>query len=317
MRLATTRLISDVRLTGERSLASTAEASLSLGLVAAKLPAYLLRSMTANKISTADFLGLQTQDNGTITVPMVSQLMGGRGNSLFGGAGLAAGLIAFSEQSGRPPVWMTAQFVAAVSPPDELLLTVEELARGRSSSQGRVTGTVDGRPVIALLGATGSRTEHHQGQWRTIPDAKSPEESEPVVRDPEMESMHDHVEVRMARGMFAFTETGTPTSDSTSLLWARMPEVVHDGAALAILADYMASAVGNSLGQRVNCSSLDNTIRFTGPIDPAEADGWILCENNMEFTGAGFASGTCYLWSTTGRLLAIASQSMTVSNPVD
>ena len=127
--------------------------------------------------------------------------------------------------------------------------------------------------------------------------------------------MHDHVEIRMARGMFGFTETGSPTGDETSLFWAHMPDVIVDAAALAIIADYMPSAVGNSLQQRVHCTSLDNTIRFARAIEPGQHDGWILCENRVEHVGSGFANGTGLLWSAQGVLLAIASQSMTVSVP--
>jgi acyl-CoA thioesterase II len=270
----------------------------------------------SNKISTTDFLGLRrVGDN--YEMPMTQQLLGGRGASLFGGAGLAAGVAIMAAHTGRVPVWMTGQFVSQITPPDVLELTPVELQRGNGVSQGRVDGSSDGRPVIALLGACGSRREAYRGQWRTMPAVPGPEDCQPVIRFPEAESMHDHVDIRMAEGMFGFTETGEPTGTERSLLWARMPEVRHDAAALAIIADYMPSAVGNALKHRVHCTSLDNTIRFTGPIEPGDDNEWILCENRIEFVGAGFANGTGFVWSAAGQLLATASQSLTVNAPRD
>jgi len=97
------------------------------------------------------------------------------------------------------------------------------------------------------------------------------------------------------------------------LLWARMPEVEHDIGTLAIIADYMPSALGNALGQIMSCTSLDNTIRVANHA-PSE---WILCENTIEFVGNGFGYGHVNMWSDSGALLATASQSMIVRLPKD
>lgn len=271
----------------------------------------------STKSSTTTFLGLERTGD-TYVMPMRQPLLGGRGASLFGGAGLAAGVAVLGELTGRTPMWMTAQFVSQIIPPSVLELTGVELQRGNGVSQGRVDGSTEGRPVIAMLGAFGSRREAFAGTFRTMPQVPHPDDCVPVVRSFEAESMHDHVDIRMAEGMFGFTETGTPTGTGRSLLWARMPEVVHDAASLAIVADYMPSAVGNALAHRVHCTSLDNTIRYTGPIEPDDdVDSWILCENHIEFVGAGFGNGTGLLWNADGRLLATVSQSLTVNAPRD
>jgi acyl-CoA thioesterase II len=274
------------------------------------------------KCSTAEFLGLErTGDPSNIQIihsmAMTPPLMGGRGASLFGGAGLAAGLIVLAEHTGRTPIWMTGQFVSQITPPAVLRLASFETQRGNGVSQGRVEGTHDGRTVVSLLGACGSRREAYRGIWRTMPSVASPEDCEPVIRSFEAESMHDHVDIRMAEGMFGFNETGKPTGTERSLLWARMPRVRHDAAALAIIADYMPSAVGNALTHRVHCTSLDNTIRYTGMVEPDDDEAWILCENRIEFVGGGFAHGSGFLWSSDGRMLAAVSQSLTVNEPRD
>jgi acyl-CoA thioesterase len=124
-------------------------------------------------------------------------------------------------------------------------------------------------------------------------------------------SVHEHIELRLARGAFGFSGFGTPSTDGGSLLWVRMPHVEHDAGALAIIADFMPSVVGNALGRIMHCTSLDNTIRF-GRLEPTR---WVLCDNRMEYTGNGFGHGSVHLWSESGTLLATASQSMIIRAP--
>ena len=87
-----------------------------------------------------------------------------------------------------------------------------------------------------------------------------------------------------------------------------MKDVDHDIGALAIIADYMPSAVGNALGRVMGCTSLDNTIRVA---NRAESE-WVLCENHIDFLGDGFGYGNVRMWSDSGVLLATASQSFIV-----
>lgn len=270
--------------------------------------------MTASQ-STADFLGLEQTGDRTWRFPIASHTTGG-GGSLFGGAGLAAGILAFEQASGHPAVWATGQYIARTEVDSVLELTVELPAVGRTVTQGRVTGRIDGAEIITVLGAAGDRDEVAHGMWEPLPDAIDPDESLPIDRDHEEESIHRDIDIRMARGMFGFEPAGEPSGDHRSLLWARMRDVRHDSAALAILADYMPSALGNALGRRMNCTSLDNTIRFTTPC-AQEPGAWVLLDNRIEFVGRGFAKGSALMWSEDGELLATASQSMTVFEPRD
>lgn len=283
---------------------------------------YRAAVMTAPR-TTAEFLGILPADTSAppepsdLEMPMGPQVLGGLGDSLFGGAGLAAGVVALEQATGRSAVWMSGQFVSHAGPPETLRFSTTISAQGRTVSQGRVIGSSGEREVISLLGACGSRREDFQGRWMVMPQAVPPEESTPIERFPGLDSIHQHVEVLMASGMFGFTGSGTPTKTSTSLLWARMEGVELDAGALAIIGDYAGSAIGNSIGEKVSASSLDNTIRYVGPVTGHDAGSWVLCESRIEFVGAGFASVTALLWSQAGELLAVASQSMTVSKPRD
>lgn len=271
-------------------------------------------------LTTEEFLGLRAHADGTHELTMQDHLLGGGSGSLFGGVGLAAGIIGLEKLTGQAPVYMTCQFASTVAPPAELLFATEVLAQGRTVTQARITGTSNGSTILALLGATGNRKEEHRGIWRTMPETAPPEACEQLQRIKEVSSLHDHVDVRMARGMFGFAPEGSlgrgeASGDASTLFWVRMPKVQHDVAALALFADYLPSAVGNFVNEQIFCSSLDNTIRLVEPLKPDVESEWILCESHVEFIGAGFASNRGFLWSRDGKLLATANQSVTAAKP--
>ncbi len=243
-------------------------------------------------------------------LPLTAAQTGGRG-SLFGGVGLAAGIVALEQATGKPVIWATGQYLALTRGEVTIDLEVSLPAVGRNVTQGRVVGHVGEQEIITLLGAAGARPSDAEGCWIQCPQAPPPEDCPEIVRSQEGATVHDEVELRLARGSFGFTGFGTPTEDGRSLLWARMPRIEHDAGALAIIADYMPSALGNALGTIAHSTSLDNTIRF-GQMQPTE---WVLCDNSVEYLGNGFGHGTVHLWSDSGVLLATASQSMIVRVP--
>lgn len=282
-------------------------------------------------ISTREFLGIDTSTVGDgLQMPVGDRAVGGGRGSLFGGVGLAAGIVGLEAASGKPAVWATGQYVSTMFPPSTLDLDVTLSAVGRTVTQGRVIGTHDqgqeqdgGRgdgptEIISVLGTTGVRAEPARLVGESMPDALDPEDSLDAGRDHEYDSIHDHVDVRMARGMFGFSGVGEPSGDHRSVLWTRFRGVRLDAAALAILADYSPSALGNSLGRITFLSSLDNTIRFVDvPTGDDADDDWVLLDNRVEFVGNGFGHSSCTMWSRSGTLLAVASQSMTVIVPDD
>lgn len=263
------------------------------------------------KQSSSEFLSLaHPVDTLRWQLPVTAAQTGGRG-SLFGGVGLAAGIVALEQATGKPVVWATGQYLALTQQPVTIDLEVLLPAVGRSVTQGRVVGHVGNQEIITVLGAAGRRPSDAEGCWVRCPKAPLPEDCPEIVRPHEGVTIHDEVDLRLARGSFGFTGFGTPTRDGRSLLWARMPRVEHDAGALAIIADYMPAALGNALGTLAYSTSLDNTIRF-GQLQPTE---WVLCDNYVEYLGNGFGYGTVHLWSDAGVLMATASQSMIVRVP--
>ena len=115
-------------------------------------------------ITTKEFLGLTDQAGDTLSLVMAERHLGGGSGSLFGGVGVAAGLIGLEAVSGQSPVYMTCQFASTAMPPAELIFVTEILAKGRTVSQGRITATRDGNTILALVGATGNRNEDYNFQ---------------------------------------------------------------------------------------------------------------------------------------------------------
>lgn len=268
-------------------------------------------SLEPTRQSTADFLAMRhVFDAQRWQLTLSGRVSGGMG-SLFGGAGLAAGIVALERATNKPIVWATGQYLSLTKLDETLDLEVILPAIGRNVVQGRVVGHVGDREVITIIGAAGARPAASAGCWETFPAPPPPASCPVIPRHHETESLHEHIELRLARGSFGFSGFGEPSTDGRSLLWARMLDVAHDAAALAIIADYMPSVLGNAFGRIMHCTSLDNTIRF-GRLEPTR---WVLCDNRMEYAGNGFGHGTVQLWSEHGTLLATASQSMIVRDP--
>ena len=265
------------------------------------------------RISSSEFLSLQhPSESLRWTLPVTEKMTGGRG-SLFGGVGLAAGVVALQQATGKPVVWATGQYLAITQQPVDLDLEVTLPAVGRNVTQGRVVGHLGEREIITIIGALGRRSVPAAGTWVERPDAPPPAACPVIDREHDPYTIHRHVEVRLAHGMFGFSGEGEASPDGRSLLWARMPELETDAGVLAIIADYMPSVLGNALGRVAFCTSLDNTIRY-GRLVPTD---WVLIDSRMEFVGDGFGYGTAHMWAEDGTLLATASQSVIVRLPDD
>ena len=68
-------------------------------------------------ITTREFLGIEKTHLSTWRLPVVDRITGGRSGSLFGGVGLAAGILALESATNRPPIWATGQYVSRLAPP--------------------------------------------------------------------------------------------------------------------------------------------------------------------------------------------------------
>ena len=81
-----------------------------------------------------------------------------------------------------------------------------------------------------------------------------------------------------------------------------------DGAALAVLGDFVPMGVGQALGIRGGGNSLDNTLRMVKLV-PTE---WVLLDIHVHAVERGFGHGLVHMFAEDGTLLATASQSCIV-----
>ena len=99
------------------------------------------------KISSAEFLEMSHPvASMKWRLPVVPRTTGGRG-SLFGGVGLAAGVVALEQASEKPVIWATGQYLALTQQPVTLELEVTLPAIGRNVIQGRVVGHLGDREI--------------------------------------------------------------------------------------------------------------------------------------------------------------------------
>ena len=252
------------------------------------------------------FVGMtQTSDN-TWEFDVTERLIT-PGRFLFGGCGLASGLIALEEASGRPTIWATAQYLSYASLGSRVSVTTDLVVEGGHVTQARATARSEGREILTVNAALGKGELSSVTPWVTMADVAPPEECPPRTMPKRFDnSIFNHLEARVAIGRSFDDIDGTPGSP-VSALWSRVPGHFDPSAAtLAIFGDYVAGGVTQPLGRHTMGRSLDNTIRIA-TLEPTE---WVLCEIHMHALAGGFAQGTAFMWSRTGTLLATASQSI-------
>ena len=260
-------------------------------------------------MDTAEFLGLEpTEDPRRFRLPVTNGICTG-GRFLFGGAGLAAGVLALEKASGRPLVWATAQYLSFARPPAVLDIDVTLAVVGNQITQGRVIMSDKGQEVITLNAALGERDVDIRGQWAERPVVPPPDDCRGrEFRNDPSATISSRIEERVAMGRSPREMDGTP-GDGRAALWARMPELLEmSPAALAVLGDFVPFGVSQATGRMAGGNSLDNTLRVATLV-PTE---WVLLDVRIHAIENGFAHGLVHLWAEDGTLLATASQSVKV-----
>jgi acyl-CoA thioesterase II len=254
------------------------------------------------------FLGLEpTHNRFRWKLPVTTGIATG-GDFLFGGAGLGAAIAAMEGTSGRATIWATGQYLSYARPGEVVDVDVVLAVEGHQMTQARAVCHVADREILTVNAALGHRDFEAMGEWATMPEVPSPDECEVRTHRFEHESVAGRIPQRLALGRPLEELDGTP-GDGSCALWARMPEVLEmSGAALAILGDFVPFGIGQALGLQAGGNSLDNTFRVAR-LEPTD---WVLLDIRVLAVANGFGHGAVLLWSETGTLLAIASQSTIV-----
>ncbi|MDA8356789.1 MAG: thioesterase family protein [Actinomycetota bacterium] len=256
-----------------------------------------------------EFLGIEPVDDELHWRLTVTPEVSTPGKFLFGGCGLAAGLVALEAASGRPAIWATAQYLSYAPTGSTVDYEVVLAVVGGHITQGRAVARVDGQEILTVNAALGTSQVDVHGVWVTPPPVRPPEEC-PARQVPPLfaNSILDRIDVRLASGR-GFEDLEGPPGDPCSALWARVPgHLTPSAATLAIFGDYVSGGASQPLGRRIMGRSLDNTLRMV-QLEPTE---WVLCDIRMHAVVGGYAQGSAFLWSQSGALLATASQSLSI-----
>jgi acyl-CoA thioesterase len=253
---------------------------------------------------TAAFPTLERRDAARFAIAITPDLaVGPPGHAyLFGGATLALALEVATVATGRPVVQGALQFVSFTPLGAVLELAVEILQAGRTLTQVRVTGGLEGRILFHAGVVLGSREGFAPQQWITAPCVPAPEACLPCTDLPPQDA-----NARFLDGIEAREASGDTVMPGRTLLWLRRRDGgLLDTSSLAMFADFVPLALGRATGRAGGGNSLDNALRM---VRNAPA-GWCLCDITVSAAHGGFAQGNVSLWDEGGSLLATGSQSL-------
>lgn len=265
-------------------------------------------------MKVADWLGLQPTHNPQRWFLPIEPHISVRSRFLFGGCALGAAVAALEETTGRPAIWATAQYVSYGKVGTTMDIDVHISAEGRKTTQARATGHVDGEEIVVVNAALGHRDLELTEQWSIKPEVVLPQQCTERERWDDAESLGNHLEQRWALHPDAIdgpSGTSSPSGHGPGrvCLWVRMPHEFEPSAAtLAVLGDWVPMGIANSTATPINSNSLDNTIRVLGVV-PTE---WYLLDIEAGGIRNGFGHGQLRIWSESGVLMAMASQSVLV-----
>ena len=228
---------------------------------------------------------------------------------LFGGVGLASSIRAMEQTTGRPTVWATAQYLSYARVGDIVDLDVLVPVHGKYNTQARVVGHVGDREIFTVNAALGERPSEISAQWAEMPVVVPPSECAAVEHwQEDRADLHGRIDVRVVKGRYGEErKNGGLSEDGHVVLWARMREDLPiNSTALAVIADFVPSAIGNAIGRNAGGNSLDNTIRIRRVVETE----WVLCDIRIHGVHNGFAHGRMHLFAESGELMASASQSV-------
>ncbi len=261
-------------------------------------------------METHQFLGLEATHNPhRWYLPVVAGISTSQ-PFLFGGCALGAAIEAMERTTGRPTVWATGQYLSYAHPPEIMDIDVIVATQGHRITQARAVGHVGDREIVTVNAALGARPSDEAGTWPAFPDVPPPEDCRPRERRfHDEDSLFTRIDTRAAVARDWDELDGTPSTDGRSALWARIPDLSEMSAgALAILGDHVPFGISQALGMIGGGNSLDNTLRIVELV-PTE---WVLLDIRIDAVANGFGTGTVFLWSSEGTLLATASQSTIV-----
>jgi len=224
---------------------------------------------------------------------------------LYGGAALAASIESLEAFTERPLVLATCQFNNFAKAGSVLNFITEESVRGRNVCHANLTATIGAEPAFKTLATFGYSDIETQTQWVGMPNLDKPEDCPPFgsgkVKGGKA-CIDKRIEFRVARGSLRKDKK----VEGQMALWARVPELnTISAASIALIADYLPVSAGSMLARPAGGNSLDNSLRVL----QVEQSEWLLCDCEVRGLQNGFGHASMNMWSESGGLFAVASQS--------
>ncbi len=224
---------------------------------------------------------------------------------LYGGSSAAAAIETLESITERPLIFLSCQFNNFAKLGADILVTAEESVRGGNISHTSLSATADDALVFSALGTLGERSHSLETQFISMPKLDEPKNC-PKFGGGKREgkySIDSRIEYRVARGSLR-KDKQVP---GQMALWAKVPELKQTSASsIALMADYLPVSIGSVLERAAGGNSLDNQLRILA----VEQSEWLLLDCQAKGVNKGFAHATMNIWSQSGRLLALASQSI-------
>jgi acyl-CoA thioesterase len=231
-------------------------------------------------------------------------------NRAFGGAQVAAAILACERAIGRPAIMISCQFTAPTPVGARVSIEAEAVATGQFVTQARAHGCAQGRVVFEALLSLGGLEEPLPTYAPLCPALPPPDRCSvvPAVTAEEDATIWGHLEWRVGRGWIGLGARPRldPAGPGRVAGWVRLRGIRRgDRASLAMLADWIPTAASDLFGMRSRGTSLDNSLRILRP----PSGEWVLLDVQTDGFAHGIAHGSARLWNDQGDLLAVASQS--------
>jgi acyl-CoA thioesterase-2 len=262
------------------------------------------------------FLGLEpTGDPHRWLLPLREEIMTARG-FLYGGAGLAAAIVALEATTGRPLVWATAQYFSFARIPGTLDVVLDIVVSGTATTQARCSISQGDGEILTTLATLGRRPAPASGTWADPPDVPDIADTRQQYRVEAVGTVHEALDMRLVTGVSRrqiMKGRAVPETGGRAAFWMRVPggARVPDAADLALVGDTVPAAFATATGLPVSGNSLDNTIRV-GTLVHTE---WVLVDVQVHALADGYGHGIAHLWSEDRTLLGTTSQSAVVRQP--
>ncbi|MET7527384.1 thioesterase family protein [Streptomyces sp900116325] len=208
----------------------------------------------------------------------------------------------------RPVRTLGAHFLAPVDE-SPLRFTATALREGGRTSMSSVTAVQGGAPVLtgsAVFGRGGPGPGYDDLPVPAVPGWYA---CLPLTLPRDLAAFAAHLDIRPATD--ARPLGGGERAEL--LAWIRfIDRRPLDAETLVVLADALPPALFALWTVPRPVPTAELTVHFTDALDVAPAEGWALVRIRTEHAGSGWAIDDSTIWSTSGRLLALARQARAV-----